>query len=132
MTQLIIDNMVLPESLDNGYTVERESLHVDVEMISGRIVREVRGWVWRISYQYGYFSDEDKNKLIRICEKGMRQPITCNFLEQEYSGQLKQSQFIVTSFKRPRFVWRKTGADGKAVPVWLDFSVELREVSAHA
>ena len=47
MTQLILDttgyNMILPESIKGGYVVEEQALSVDVEMITGRIVRQLRG-----------------------------------------------------------------------------------------
>lgn len=132
MTQLIIDNMVLPESLHGGYSITNESLHVDVEMIDGSIVREVRGDVWHIAYQYGYFNDADRFKFISICEKGMREPIVCNFLEQENDESLRQSTFIVTSFKRPHFVWRTEQAEGLPKAIWMDYQIELREVSPHA
>lgn len=132
MTQLILDvngsAVQLPESKKGGYTVQKEPLGVDVEMISGRIVRELRGEVWTISYQYGYFDTEMKNKVIAACEKGRKQAITCGFLPQEADdGTLKYGEFFVTSFSRPKFMWSKMG-DG-TVPMWADFTVELREVS---
>ena len=83
MTQLILDtagyNIVLPESLKNGYRVNLQPLSVDVEMVTGRMVRELRGNVWVISYQYGYFDDTTKNNLIAACKKGRMQPVTCGF-----------------------------------------------------
>lgn len=135
MTQLILDtegyNITLPESIKGGYTVERRPLSVDVEMVTGRVVRELRGSVWVLSYQYGYFSDADKNALIAACEKGRAQAITCGFLTPESSGALTYSQFIVTNFKYPTFFWSRTAEkNGTAatVPMWGDFTVELREV----
>lgn len=83
MTQLILDttgyNMILPESIKGGYVVEEQALSVDVEMITGRIVRQLRGNAWHITYQYGFFDDDTKNKLISVCRKGKRQAITCGF-----------------------------------------------------
>ena len=84
MTQLILDttgyNLVLPESVKGGYVVEEQALSVDVEMITGRIVRQLRGNAWHITYQYGLFDDDTKNKLISVCRKGKGQAITCGFL----------------------------------------------------
>lgn len=133
MTQLILDTnelaVELPESQKGGYTVQKTPLGVDVEMISGRIVRELRGNVWTISYQYGYFDTEMKNKVIAACEKGRKQAITCGFLPQESDDNtLSYKNFFVTSFSRPKFMWSKMG-DGTTTPMWADFSVELREVS---
>lgn len=123
MTQLIIDGVTLPESINGGYTAAKSPLSVDVEMVTGRIVRELRGNVWVISYQYGFFNDEMKNKLIAACEKGKRQSIRCGFLAPDSTGALTYSDFIVTAFNYPKFMWSRNGK-----PLWADFSVELREV----
>ena len=127
MTQLIIDGVQLPESMNDGYSAQKEQLGSDVVMISGRMVREVRGNVWRIKYQYGYFTDEMKNTVIAACEKGLREPISCGFLPQESAQALTYSDFLVTNFTRPRFFWSRDGA-----PMWGDFNVELREVKPSA
>ena len=75
MIQLILDtsenNVVLPESKNGGYTVKEEVLSEDIQMISGRTVREYRGKVWVGSYQYGYFNDSDMQRIIAACERGM-------------------------------------------------------------
>lgn len=131
MTQLVLDmdfaNIELPESLRDGYSVTREPLYVDIEMYSGRLTRELRGYVWKIKYQYGYFDELEKNRLIATCEKGIIKPLRCAFLKQEADGDaLTEGTFLVTSFKRPRFMWGRGG-----VPVWADFELELREVDPH-
>lgn len=135
MTQLILDttgyNVQLPETHKGGYKADTEDLSVEVTMITGRIVKEIRGSVWRVSYQYGYFDDALKNDFIAACEKGRKQPITCGFLPQESTEALKYSDFFVTSFRRPKFMWSKEGAEGTPVPLWGDFYVELREVEPH-
>lgn len=139
MTQLILDAaglaVQLPESKDGGYTAQKNTLSVDVQMISGRTVRERRGSVWVISYQYGFFDTEMKNKVIAACEKGQTGAITCGFLPQDADdGTLTYRDFFVTSFTRPKFMWsRAETQDGKevSVPLWADFSVELREVTPH-
>lgn len=131
MTQLILDtsgyNISLPESIRDGYHAEKQPLFVDVEMVTGRIVRELRGNVWVVRYQYGYFDDNSKNKLIAACEKGRGQAITCSFLPPTSSGSLITSNFLVTSFPYPKFMWSRNGTSGP-IPMWGDFSVELREV----
>ena len=138
MIQLILDtsdnNVVLPESKNGGYTVKEETLSEDIQMISGRTVREYRGKVWSLSYQYGYFNDADMKRVISACEKGMQKSIACAFKTHE-SDDLISSVFIVTSFNRPKFMWsRIVTKDGeeKSVPMWADFSVNLREVKPHA
>lgn len=130
MTQLILDateyNVTPPESRKGGYTIESQPLSVDVEMVSGRMVRELRGNVWVIKYQYGYFDDVMKNKVLAACEKGKRTPILCGFLPQESQAELTYSDFIVMSLTRPKFMWSTSGN-----PLWGDFQVELREVKPH-
>lgn len=137
MTQLILDtyglNIVLPESIKDGYTAKKQPLSVDVQMVTGRLVRELRGNVWVVSYQYGFFNDEMKNKVISACEKGQRESINCGFLPPNSINELKYSDFLVTDLKYPKFMWsrKETSDDGKVdfpVPVWADFSVTLREV----
>ena len=138
MTQLILDvggyEVILPESQKNGYSIKEETLSESIQMISGRTVREYRGKVWAVSYQYGYFSGTDMQRVIAACEKGMKQSITCCVLTHE-SGELVTSNFIVTSFERPKFMWSRIATENgeeKTVPMWADFSVNLREVSPHA
>jgi hypothetical protein len=131
LIQLILDtggnNIVLPESRNGGYYPRKEPLSQEVQMISGRLVKELRGNVWVISYQYGYFNDDTRKKLIESCEKGRRTPITCAFLPQE-GDELLTKNFFVTDYKRPKFQWSRLAGEDKTVPLWADFSVELREV----
>ena len=64
MDQLILDvggyGVLLPESIKGGYTAYEEDLTVDLTMIPGNMVKEVRGSVWHVDYQYGYFKEEMK------------------------------------------------------------------------
>lgn len=135
MVQLILDtegyNISLPESVKGGYTASLRPLSVDVEMVTGRMVRELRGSVWEIGYQYGYFDDAQKNRVIAACQKGQSQPIRCGFLPQDSAGGLVYADFFVTSFNYPRFMWSRGGAGGQAVPLWADFSMTLRQVQPH-
>lgn len=75
MNQLVLDTtgtpVTLPESQKGGYIAELKPLSVDVEMVTGRIVRELRGNVWVLRYQYGYFTDQMRNSVLSACEKGL-------------------------------------------------------------
>ena len=135
MTQLILDvdgyNVTLPESRKQGYRAYREDLGTEVIMTNGRLTKEVRGTVWRVEYQYGYFDDITKNNVIAACEKGKKQAITCAFLPPNSTGALTYSPFLVTNFDYPKFMWsRLVSGDNESspVPMWGDFAVELREV----
>lgn len=129
MTQLILDingnAIALPESRKGGYIAWEESLTVDLEMIPGNMVKELRGNVWRVNYQYGYFNDDDRVRVLESCIKGRAEPIICSFLPPN-GDEMIVSEFFVTAFTSPKFMWSR---DGK--PLWGDFSVELREVDPH-
>ena len=138
MIQMILDvaeqAVALPESKNGGYTIKEETLSESIQMISGRTVREYRGKVWVASYQYGYFNDSDMQRVIAACEKGMKQSILCSVLTHENSD-LITTNFIVTSFERPKFMWSRIvteSGEEKSVPMWADFSVSLLEVKPHA
>lgn len=130
MTQLILDvggvAIALPETRKGAYRAWEEDLSVEAVMISGRMVRELRGVVWRAAYQYGWFNDADRARVIAACRKGRREPILCSFLPPE-GGEMQTSSFFVTACTEPKFMWSAEGA-----PIWADFSVELREVRCHA
>ena len=129
MTQLILDttenNFVLPETMRGAYNIREVDLGTNIEMISGRTVKEIRGRAWEISYQYGYFSDMDKDVFISACKKGVGTPISCSFLVPENNSVLT-SEFWVASFTRPKFMW---SSEGRAL--WGDYTVTLREVKPH-
>lgn len=134
MVQLIIDGVEMPESQRGGYRADKVELSTDVVMITGRLTREVRGNVWQIEYQYGYLTDAERTAVLQVCEKGLREPITCGFLPPNATGEeLTYSTFLVTNLKRPTFYWSTQVGVEEDVPVaagvWADFSVTLREVS---
>ena len=138
MTQLILDiggeSLVMPESQKNGYTVHEEPLVQSIDMISGRRIREYRGMVWCVTYQYGYLSDDDRVKFLNICRKGTTSTIDCNILIPT-TDEMVTSTFMVTSYREPKFAWgRIIMEDGqtRTVPLWGDYSIELREVKPHA
>ena len=58
MTQLIINGIYLPETSRDKYQCYPEELSVNVAMISGRTVREVRGHVQMISWSYDYMGND--------------------------------------------------------------------------
>lgn len=127
--QLILDTdsayLELPESIKGGYSVVEVPLIEHVQMISGRTVAELRGLVWGITYQYGYFSEELKNKVLSVARKGLSTPIQCTFLVPS-SNETLHSRFFVMAQPTPKFMW---SADGK--PLWGDFVLSLREVRPH-
>ena len=133
MTQLILDvgwyAIALPETRRESYVVDEEALSRDLVMIPGNMVKELRGDVWVIEYQYGYFNATDKDRVIAACKKGRREPIICTFLVPD-GNQTLTSTFFVTAYTRPRFYWSRDDK-GATVPVWGGFTVSLREVDPH-
>lgn len=131
MTQLILDGISLPEAKEDTYKAYIEPLGTDELMISGRLVKEIRGDVWHVSYSGGYFAPNEKNALLEICERGRHTPINCGFLRQEEDGEtLAYSNFWVVDYQRPKFAW-STEKNGQTNPLWVGFAVELREVRPH-
>ena len=130
MIQLILDTggfaLALPESYDGGYDVHEEPNYKDVKMISGRLTREYKNKSWVVSHQYGYLTEEQRNRFLAACKKGLREPILCSFLTRE-SPDLITAKFLVTDYRPPKFMWSQEGK-----PLWGDYYVQLREVNPHA
>lgn len=133
MNQLILDvggyAVLMPESQKGGYEAWEEQLTVDLTMIPGNMTKEVRGAVWRVNYQYGFFNDEMKNRVIAACRKGQREAILCAFLPPD-GETMQTAEFFVTGYTNPKFQWSRL-SDGATVPVWAGFALELREVEPH-
>ena len=136
ITQLILDagggNVVLPQTSNERYYAELVPSSVGVEMVTTRMVRELRGSVWHIAYSYGYLETVIKDAALTACEKGQRMPITCAFLPPTGDdGILLYKSFFVTAITYPKFHFTKAVyRDGVYVPkpFWSGFAVELREV----
>lgn len=131
MTQIVLDvggeGLILPETRKGKYRAFPDPGHEDVEMITRRLVRELRGDVWVADYQYEYFEEAMKNRVIAVCRKGRRQPINCEILPPESAGERILSRFWVMSFTEPEFYWSKD-EHGTPVPLWGGFALTLREV----
>lgn len=135
MTQIILDvtgsAIYLPES--RGYRAWKEDGGAEVEMISRRLVRELRGNVWRVTYQHGWFNDATRPLVLDCCVRGKKHPIDCAILPPD-SNEMITSSFFVVDYTSPTFYWsRVVTEDGeeKTVPMWANFAIELREVRAH-
>lgn len=134
MYQLVIDvggfGLRLPESRKGGYTAYEDDLAVQLEMIPGNIVSELRGVVWRIEYQYGVFwEDGEKDRFIEVCRKGKREPIICTFLPPS-GEEMITSTFFVEDYTYPKFYWT-TDYNGSPKPMWANYYIKLREVDPH-
>ena len=71
MTQLILNGgIALPETSKDKYRCYPSILNQQVEMISGRLVEEVRGTVQMIEYSYDYMGNELMRAVLEVLRSG--------------------------------------------------------------
>lgn len=122
MTQINLNGLNLPEVSRDRYSCWEEDLSVQVEMISGRVVIESRGKVWKVSYQYDYMG----NTLLRLVLKELRSaaPVMATVLTD--SGETVTGRFVVESVTQPTFAFSR-GGEG----LWHNVGFTLREERPH-
>lgn len=123
MVQLIIDGNYMPEIDKNRYICAPKLLTEQLQMISGRIVQEVRGTVQTISAQYNYIDTTLLRGVMAVLRSGKPFPVT--YLPDD-SDTMKVGEFIVESMTNPTFSFSAGGA-----PYWAGLAFTLREVSPH-
>ena len=121
---LIISGIYCPEPDFDGYRAYEDTLREQIPMISGRIVEEVRGKVWRVEYTSGRMSDALTRQLLAALRSKGSKPVT--FLPDD-SDDMKASTFLVESLTPPTLAF----FDGTE-PVWTGLAFTLREVKPHA
>lgn len=122
-TQLVVGGVALPRTSDNKYTAYESPLVKQVEMISGRIVEEVRGRVWQIEYEYDYMGNDQLRSLLTVLRAGGKIEVT--FLP-ESSDTAITAYFIVTKQPTPTCAFELGGN-----LIWHDVKFSLREASPH-
>ena len=121
---LIIDEILVPEPDFDGYHAWEDTLREQIPMISGRLVEEVRGKVWRINYTSARMSDSETRRLLAALRaKGSK---TVAFLPDN-GDELIPSTFLVESLTPPVLAF----FDGTE-PVWKGLGFTLRAVKPHA
>lgn len=123
MTQLIINGIVLPETSGGKYKCYEGTLSDQIEMISGRVVTEVRGHVQYIEYSYDYMGNELVRKLLSALRAGTA--LTVKYLPDS-GDSMKTSTFICEDLTPPVFAFSRSGK-----PYWHDIAFTLREVRPH-
>jgi hypothetical protein len=123
MTQLTINGITLPQTSHDKYRCYPELLETQIEMISGRIVKEIRGHVWRIEWEYDYMGDALMRPLLAVLRGGA--PVEVTFLPDNDTKMLT-SRFFVTDLKNPTFAFSKGGR-----AFWHGIEFKLREVEPH-
>lgn len=124
MTQLIINGIYLPETSRNKYSCYSVLLAENIQMISGRTVKEIRGTVQAIHYEYDYMGNELCRKILAELRSG--RPLTVVYLPDD-SDEMRSSKFVVESITNPTFAFSRRG-----VPYWHNLAFTLREVRPHA
>lgn len=123
MTQLIINGIVLPETSGGKYKCYEGTLSDQIEMISGRVVTEVRGHVQYIEYSYDYMGNELVRQLLSALRAGTA--LTVKYLPDS-GDDMKTSTFVCEDLTPPVFAFSRSGK-----PYWHDISFTLREVRPH-
>lgn len=123
MTQLIINNITLPETSHDKYRCYPAELSVKADMISGRRVSEVRGNVQMISYQYDYLPAALWRSLAAVLRAGTA--MTVQYLPDD-SDELITSTFLRDGMTEPSFAFSRHG-----LPYWHGLAFTLREVNPH-
>ena len=125
MTQLILNNSIyLPKTGRDKYRCYPSQLGTQVDMISGRRVLEVRGWVWIVEYTYDYMGNDLMRQVNAILRSGRSFPAA---VLPDGGDTLVPSVFLTESFPQPYFAFARGGK-----PYWHNVSFTLREVSPHA
>lgn len=122
MTQITIEGYALPETSRNKYSCWNEPLSVQLDMISGRRVVEVRGTVTKASYTYDYLGNTLTQTLLGILRGG--NPFSATVLTDE--GETVTSTFLCESITNPTFAFSRYGTG-----LWHNLAFVIREVSPH-
>lgn len=124
MNQLILANSIyLPETSHDKYKCYPVLLGERVEMISGRLVLEIRGQVQMVEYEYDYMGNELMRQVNAVLRSG--QAFTAAYLP-DGGDSLVVSTFLTESFPQPTFAFSRGGK-----PYWHNVAFTLREVQPH-
>ena len=122
-TQLIIDGIYLPYTSGDKYKCYPKELGTQAEMISGRVVTEVRGHVQVVEYAYDYMGNALWRQIAKVLRSGGVFP--ASYLSDD-RDELVTSSFICEKLGTPSFAFAR---DGQAL--WHNISFTLREAEPH-
>ncbi len=123
MIQIILNSIPLPESSGDRYACWEEDLMVQVEMITGRMVEESRGTIWRAKWSYDYLDNEMTRRILDALHA--RGPVQASVLPSG-RAELVTGRFLVDSITPPAFLFSEDG-----IPCWHGLGFTLREVEPH-
>lgn len=122
-TQLILGDVVLPYVSGDRYSAYPDMLSRQVEMISGRVVEEQRGKVWRVSWSCDYLPTETKDAALEVLRSG--EPFQAVFLPDN-GTEMVAATVRTESLTPPTFAFTSHG-----VVRWHNLAFTLREVTPH-
>ena len=123
MTQLILDELYMPQVSGDRYACWEDLLGETVTMISGRMVSEVRGKVWRARVQYDWLPTSVYTKALNVLRSG--DPFRAAVLPSN-GQELISSTFLVESLTPATFAFADNGE-----AVWRGLAFQIREVEPH-
>ena len=127
MVQLVINGTTYPETSNDKYTVWREDLGQMLRMAGGNLVFERRGQIWKIAYEYDYFTPFLLNKCLTDLRAGNE--VQVGFLLPD--GTSGSGLFRCTKFPAPKFAFSK-GFGEEARGIWHGIAFELEGVETIA
>lgn len=129
MAQMILDGHYMPHMDYDAYACWETPLVTQIEMISGRVVSEVRGGgsrykVWRGRAAFDLLDNDLFQAIYPVLKSG--KPFPASMLPPT-GTQMISGTFIVESLTDPSFAFSDGGE-----PVWHGLALQIREVSPHA
>lgn len=123
MTQLILDDVYMPQVSGDRYSCWEDLLGETVTMISGRVVSEIRGKVWKASVRYDWLPAATYQRALNILRGG--DPFRAAVLTSA-GTELVASSFLVESLTPATFAFADNGE-----AVWRGLAFTIREVEPH-
>lgn len=123
MQQLVLNGLSLPEQTADRYSAHPAELAVQLTMIAGNIVKEIRGHVWQVSYAADYLPPQIWRQLAAILRSG--QTIAASFLPDD-GDEMISDTMVVTSLTDPSYAFSVRGG-----AAWHNLSFTLRSVNPY-
>lgn len=123
MLQLSINGVSYPETSRDRFQIWQEDLGVTIRMAGGNLVKEKRGKVWHISYEYDYFYPALMNRCLADLRSGNE--LNVSFLMED--GTYASGLFRASKFPTPTFAFSRDYGNGSQ-GVWHNISFELEGV----
>ena len=124
MTQIILNGVYLPQMSHDRYACWEEELAETVPMVSGRVVKEVRGRVYKARWGCDVLDDETYKAALAVLRSGKSFAAT---VLPDNGEEMISSTFLVESITPATFAF---AASGKAI--WHGLAFQIREVEPHA